>query len=119
VGDDLFSWKPPPAAPPRVEVSFGADDKSHREKVLELLRDGAWHTQQEMQRVGGLRYGARVHELRAAGLNVEAEERGPGVFHWRLSSQPAPVRERKPTWRERALAAEARVLELEAQLGGA
>ena len=32
-------------------LSFGSNDKSHRAAVLELLRDGAWHSGSELRRV--------------------------------------------------------------------
>jgi hypothetical protein len=121
VGDDLFSWSeraPAPSAP--AERSYGSDDKSHREKVLELLRDGAWHSSRALMQVGGTRYGSRVQELRDRGFIIDCrhrEDSPAGVFEWRLSGEGEPPPKRR-TWRERALSAEARVLELEAQLGG-
>jgi hypothetical protein len=36
---------------------------SNSEKLRELLSDDRWHSQQTMQRVAGMRYGARLHEL--------------------------------------------------------
>jgi hypothetical protein len=118
--DDLFSYVERRAHTPPAERSYGSDDKSHREKVLELLRDGDWHSSRALQQVGGSRAGARVQELRDRGFLIDCRHRPEapaGVFEWRLSGQGEPPPRRR-TWRERALVAEARVLELEAQLGG-
>lgn len=109
--------RPAPSAP-AAELSYGTDDRTHREKLLALLSDGEWHTQREMQRAGGLRYGARVHELRLDLLNVEVKQLDQGVHHWRLNGKLTDDQPRKRTWKERALAAELRVLELETLLGG-
>lgn len=121
MAEDLFSWaERPPAPSPPAERSFGADDKSHREKVRELLDDGEWHTSRALMQVGGTRFGARVQELRDRGLTIECQpvEGDRGAWVWRLVKDAPPAAPRRPTWKERALAAEARVLELEAQLHG-
>lgn len=121
--DDLFRWAeraPAPSAPAAApERSYGSDDKSHREKVLELLRNGEWHSSRALGQVGGTRYGSRVQELRDVGYLIECvhlENTPAGVYHWRLTGKGEPPPRR--SWKERALAAEARVLELEARLGG-
>lgn len=118
MADDLFSWAERPPAPSAPERSYGSDDKSHREKVLDLLRGGEWHSSRALMQVGGTRYGSRVQELRDAGYLIECEpsEDTPGVYHWRLTGQGEPPKRR--SWKTRALEAEARVLELEAQHGG-
>ena len=36
----------------------------NRQRVLDLLSDGAWHSGAELEAVGGRRFGARIHELR-------------------------------------------------------
>lgn len=108
----------PAPSSPEAEPSYGTDDRSHREKLHALLSDGAWHTQREMQRAGGDRYGARVHEMRLDLFNVEVMQVGTGVYHWRLNGKLTEPLPRKRTWKERALAAELRVLELETLLGG-
>lgn len=38
--------------------------KSKREALLDLLSDGRQHHMSELIRVGGYRYGGRLHELR-------------------------------------------------------
>ncbi len=50
--------------------------------VLGLLGDGLPHTRQELARVGGIRYSARVAELREAGHCVLGPTRSPrhGIF---------------------------------------
>ena len=38
--------------------------RNNRAAVWALLQDGAWHSGAELVGVGGLRFGARIHELR-------------------------------------------------------
>jgi hypothetical protein len=38
--------------------------RTHREALRELLSDGRQHHMSELIRVGGYRYGGRLHELR-------------------------------------------------------
>jgi hypothetical protein len=41
-----------------------AKRRNKRDALLELLSDGQRHHMREMERVGGMRFGARVHELK-------------------------------------------------------
>jgi hypothetical protein len=73
------------------QLSFGADDRSARERVFTLLSDREWHGTPEVVRVGGLRGPARVHELRAKGWEIACEgERGR--FRYRLVGRSATSR---------------------------
>lgn len=45
--------------------------KNKREALLELLSDGQRHHMRQMMEVGGMRFGARVDELRRAGYAIE------------------------------------------------
>ena len=59
--------------------------RSNRDRVRQALADGAWHTAAELVEIGGLRFGARVHELRhAEGCNVEVRVEG-GASAYRLA----------------------------------
>jgi hypothetical protein len=52
--------------------------KSNKEALLERLLDGKEHTQAECQEAGGLRYGARMLELRDDGYVIEKRHTGGG-----------------------------------------
>lgn len=43
--------------------------------LLHVLKDGAWHNYEELRRLGGRRFGARLLELRQAGRLVSYESR--------------------------------------------
>ena len=51
---------------------------SKRAALFTLLSDGAWHVHQELARVGGVRYSARLLELKREGYAVESEEVAEG-----------------------------------------
>jgi hypothetical protein len=42
----------------------------YRHAVWEVLQDGAWHSALDLVQVGGLRFAARIHELRRVPLDV-------------------------------------------------
>jgi hypothetical protein len=73
------------------EFSFSTNDRTNRERVLDLLRDGRYHDTLEVIRVGGTRGPARIHELRERGYVIECVgERGR--HRYRLLPQAvAPV----------------------------
>lgn len=84
-------------------VPSGAPTK--REALRALLSDGAWHHMDELRRVGGWRYGARLLEIRQE-HHVAIEHRGAGAdnaYEYRLAGPcetPPPV-PRKQTARQR------------------
>jgi hypothetical protein len=47
---------------------------SQREALFALLSDAQWHPHYELARVAGVRYGARVLELRRLGFDIETED---------------------------------------------
>jgi len=100
----------------QTEISFGTNDKGNRERVLALLSDLHWHDTLELQRVGGIRAPARVHELRGRGWDIRCEGH-EGRFKYRLFGRLAEPPKRR-SWKQRALDAESRVRELEQLLGG-
>ena len=85
---------------PRVTPS--QRHRTARERLLALLLDLAWHGPEEMERVAGNRYGARLHELRAEGYVIASTgadgEDNYGARHYRLES---PVRGEPQTRRVR------------------
>ena len=57
---------------------------THKDALFALMQDGRWHHMAEMQRVGGWRYGARLHELKNQGWQYEKRSVGNDVFEYRL-----------------------------------
>ena len=59
---------------------------SNRSRLLDLLSDGEWHSQHECVEAGGLRYGARIKELREQGHRIETRDLpgSPRRFFYRL-----------------------------------
>lgn len=58
--------------------------RTHREALFDLLGDGAAHSMAECLRVGGYRYGGRLHELRREGHVIETIRTGDDTFSYRL-----------------------------------
>jgi hypothetical protein len=79
-----------------------------REGVKRLLRDGNWHSQEELVAAGGLRFGGRIHELRHdERLSIECRFiDGAHRYRWPLEGRQLsiagtvrPVQERSdPMW---------------------
>lgn len=80
-------------------TGFSTDDTTHRSALSELLADGQWHTQAEMQAVGGYRYGARLLELRRAGQMIVTVKVGQGVYRYRRLGfvEIRPKSKKRPT----------------------
>ena len=57
---------------------------SHRDALLDLLADHRQHHMAELMRVGGYRYGGRLHELRKDGYDIETIRLGDDEFSYRL-----------------------------------
>ncbi len=57
---------------------------SNRAAILELLRDGLPHSQMALLSVGGLRYGARLYDLRRMGHTIDTINTGDDKFYYRL-----------------------------------
>lgn len=51
---------------------------SKRAALFTLLSDGAWHMHHELARVGGVRYSARLLELKHLGYSVDSESASDG-----------------------------------------
>ena len=61
---------------------------SHRKRIRALLADGRWHSMAEMERAGGMRYGARLFELRHRDrLCIEARRIEAGVYEYRMTEE--------------------------------
>lgn len=57
-------------------------------RVFDVLRDGQWHTVEELQAVGGREATRRARQLRQHGLNVEVKRFGESRdFRYRLAGR--------------------------------
>ena len=65
-------------------ISPTSKRRSHYDALLELLSDNREHSMEECQRVGGWRYGARIHEMRRKGMIIDTIQKGVDVFAYRL-----------------------------------
>ena len=59
--------------------------ETHKVKLLRLLADKEWHSNTELAKVAGFRYGAVVFVLREE-VNIETRKgnEGPGHYEYRL-----------------------------------
>lgn len=73
--------------------SNGEKRLTHKEALLALLSDYQTHDMAECLRVGGYRYGARLHELRRQGYVIETISEGDDVFSYRLVAAPGEARQ--------------------------
>lgn len=69
-----------------MSVDHAVIHTSQRSRVLGLLSDLDWHTFSELHRVGGIRYGARLLELRRQGYRIEHRTHGEDWKSYRLIS---------------------------------
>ena len=54
-----------------MSVDHAERHRSQRDRVLDLLSDLSWHSFVELHRVGGIRYSARLLELKRLGYRIE------------------------------------------------
>ena len=83
---DYLEEQPVPAIPfnPTVAESDKPRlNKAHR-ALLQLLSDHAWHANSELMETAGMRFGARLEELRKAGHAIVTEPRKGGTYVYRL-----------------------------------
>lgn len=57
---------------------------SHRERLLKLLWDRQWHSNTELAKASGYRYGAVVHNLRGEGYLIETKRVTTARWEYRL-----------------------------------
>lgn len=74
---------------PTADAAIDGSERrpSQRDAILALLSDGQWHHVRELHDVGGFRYSARVHELRAMGYEIQKVTLGDSIYHYRLVRQ--------------------------------
>ena len=59
-----------------MSVDYGKKKAPLRERVLELLSDLEWHSWRSLHQIGGVRYSARLLELKRLGYKIESVETG-------------------------------------------
>ncbi len=67
-----------------MTTAFFAEVTPKRGGLLAMLSDGQWHDQHACTEAGGMRFGARIRELREAGYQIETQRLGPRRFFYRL-----------------------------------
>ncbi len=72
-----------------MSTDYAELNKTARGRVLQLLLDLAWHGYAQLRRVGGIRYSARILELKRLGYRIEDEPLEPQGKRYRLVS-PTP-----------------------------
>lgn len=68
-----------------MSTDFGTEKVNLREALLRLLSDRNWHTHIEML-VGGVRYSARLLELKRLGYKIQSEGKAVSGKRYRLLS---------------------------------
>lgn len=58
--------------------------KSNTTKILEYLKKYGQATNEELERIGGFRYGARIQELRKEGNQIITVREQGGLFRYTL-----------------------------------
>jgi len=61
---------------------------THKQKILNILKDGRWHSAKELHDKVGWRFGARLYDLRQEGFSFEKDTSNK-LDMWRLKSYPA------------------------------
>lgn len=67
-------------------TDFAKEKASSRQRVLDMLWDKEWHEWHEIHRVGGVRYSARLLELKRLGYDIETKGSKVEGLSYRLRS---------------------------------
>jgi len=64
---------------------------SKKLRIAQLLKDRRYHSSRELLKVGGFRYGGRLHELRADGyrFTMKRDAKHQNLFWYRMTVKPA------------------------------
>lgn len=91
MSDQLSLFDVPPSAAERQRERDAETRDTQRRRVLDLLRAGP-KTGNELDRKVGRRFGARIHELRKHGFEIETRriENGHGDYLYTLTKETAP-----------------------------
>ncbi len=61
-----------------MSIDYGRVNLTKRDALFSLLSDGAWHQHHELARAGGVRYSARLLELKRLGFAIDSEDASDG-----------------------------------------
>jgi hypothetical protein len=75
-------------------MNFAIKKKPNRERLLDLLSDKQWHSFMECKAAGGLRYGARILELKRLGYVIESRGKRADGYEYRLTGMGMPQTKR-------------------------
>ena len=76
-----------------------ARQRGQRGRLLELLLDGAWHTNHECSEIGGVSHNDSFFSLRQAGWLIESRRIEGGTWQFRLAGKADPPVGHKPLTR--------------------
>jgi hypothetical protein len=77
-----------------VTVDYAAEKKPARARLLGLLADRQWHAWDAMRAAGGMRYSARLLELKRMGYEFESRGRAETGKDYRLIGKGEPKQKR-------------------------
>jgi len=63
-----------PTLPLAAPVDFAVQHRTQRDRIFDRLGDLDWHHFSELHHVGGIRYSARLLELKRLGYRIETRE---------------------------------------------
>lgn len=59
-----------------MSTDYGKVFETARARIYHLLKDGQWHLWRELKKIGGVRYSARILELKREGYRIESRPSG-------------------------------------------
>lgn len=77
-----------------MTTDFAAEKTPAREKLLALLNDGQWKPWNDMRAAGGMRYSARLLELKRLGYQIESRGSKVAGKEYRLTGKGEPKSKR-------------------------
>lgn len=80
-----------------MSEDYGTKYENARDRALRVLSDGTWHGWAELEMVAGVRYGARLLELRRLGHVIEHADHPSGdgrMYRWTGTTDPQEKRVR-------------------------
>jgi hypothetical protein len=66
--------------------------RTRRAALLDLLKDGRWHSNYELVKVGGVSFNSYLYKLRNAGWQIESRRVRGGIWQQRLIGKGEPRR---------------------------
>ena len=73
-----------------MSIDFGKEKRPARVVLLDLLSDEEWHTWKECRGAGGMRYSARLLELKRQGWTIESRGSDSEGKDYRITGEGAP-----------------------------